>query len=73
VFARLLTNVLNVFVELFVMEPNTHFSGAPLIFNGNGYAYWKVHMKVSLKGLNDNIWITVEKGFVTKMTRLINP
>jgi hypothetical protein len=55
-----------VFVDLLDMETNTHFcssSNAPPIFNGNDYAHWKVCMKAYFKGLNDNIWITIEKGF----------
>ncbi|XP_059451074.1 uncharacterized protein LOC132181859 [Corylus avellana] len=62
-FTRYLTNALSVFVDLFVMEPNTSISNAPPIFNGNDYAHWKVRMKTYLKGLNNNIWVTIEKGF----------
>ena len=42
---------------------DTSFSNAPLIFNGIDYAQWKVRIKAYLKGLNDNIWVAIEKGF----------
>jgi hypothetical protein len=54
------------------MKSNTSFSSAPAIFNGNDYAHWKVRMRAYLKGLNDNIWITVEKGFAKPNEDLIN-
>jgi hypothetical protein len=45
------------------MEPNTSFSNSPSIFNENDYACWNFHVKAYLKGLNDNVWLKVEKGF----------
>lgn len=46
------------------MDLTTSAPSAPPIFNGSEYAHWKVRMKTHLRGLNDNVWIMVETGFV---------
>lgn len=51
------------FYSPIVMEPSSSSTGAPSIFIGNDYAHWKVCMRAHLKGLNDNVWIIVKKGW----------
>lgn len=46
------------------MELNTSIPSAPSIFNGSDYAHWNVRIRAYLRGLNDNIWFIVERGFV---------
>ena len=34
----------------------------PPLFGGEGYAYWKVRMKIFIQAIDNEIWKTVEKG-----------
>ena len=35
----------------------------PPLFDGTNYAYWKVHMRVFLQFLDENVWQAVEIGW----------
>jgi len=40
----------------------------PLIFNGEGYHYWKTRMQIFIEAINLNIWKATEIGpFIPKM------
>ena len=41
------------------------------MFDGNDYAYWKVRMRVFLKSLDENVWLSVENG-LTKPATLVD-
>ena len=36
----------------------------PPLFDGTNYAYWKVHMKVFLQALGEQVWQAVEVGWI---------
>ena len=33
------------------------------LFDGTNYVYWKVHMRVFLWSLDENVWLVVEVGW----------
>ena len=35
----------------------------PPLFDGTNYAYWKVHVRVFLQSLDENVWQAVEIGW----------
>ena len=36
----------------------------PPLFDGTNYAYWKVHMKVFLQVLGEQVWLVIEVGWI---------
>nr|KYP41673.1 hypothetical protein KK1_036956 [Cajanus cajan] len=42
--------------------PEGNSINRPLIFNGEGYHYWKSRMQIFIEAINLNIWDAVENG-----------
>ena len=36
----------------------------PPLFDGTNYVYWKVHMKVFLQALSEQVWQAIEIGWI---------
>ena len=44
----------------------------PHLFDGTNYAYWKVHTRVFLQSLDENVWQAVEIGWTKPKEALAN-
>ena len=56
---------------LFVMDRRQSLI-IPHLFDGTNYAYWKVHMRVFLQSLDENVWQAVEIGWTKPKEALAN-
>ena len=44
----------------------------PSLFDGTNYAYWKVRMKVFLQALGEQVWQSVEVGWIKLKEALVD-
>ena len=44
----------------------------PPLFDGTNYAHWKVHMKVFLQTLSEQVWQAVEVGWIKPKEAPVN-
>ena len=44
----------------------------PHLFDGTNYVYWKVHMKVFLQALGEQVWQAVEVGWIMPKETLVD-
>jgi len=42
--------------------PERNFINRPLVFNGEGYHYWKTRMQIFIEAIYLNIWEAIEFG-----------
>ena len=44
----------------------------PPLFDGTNYAYWKVHKKVFLQAIGEQVWQAVEVGWIKPKEALVD-
>ena len=44
----------------------------PPLFDGTNYAFWKVHMKVFLRALGEQVWQAIEVGWIKPKEALVD-